>query len=688
MRKTWIPLFVAASLLFCVQLPAGQKKLSPKDLSPKYRVWIEEEVVYIITQKERDVFFQLETDREREMFIEAFWKTRDPVPETPENEFRDEHYERIAYANKHHGRGTPTPGWRTERGRIYIILGEPNVIERYENYTEVYPTIIWFYQGMVQFGLPDSFSVVFIKKYGAGDYELYSPIRDGPQSLLVHYLGDPKDYYAAYVQLKETQPDLARVSLSLLPQEPLSFTGPTVASEILISNISIKPQKAVKDAYADKLLKYKDIIEVEYSANYMDSDYMASVMQDSTGITYVHYLIEPTKLSVGFYESTYRTTLEVSGQVADLNGRTIYQFNKNIPIQFDETMLQRIQALPFSFQDAFPLVAGNYKFSVLLKNKVSKEFTSLEQDIIIPSFQSSQEMTKLILAPHVKEVPTASGRKPFRSGNIQIYPAPRNEFTINENLFVFFQIPSLDQDLYNGGRLVYTLFKQDQQILKREREISSFTPRGQFLQEFSLSDLSPAHYRVEVQVFSAQNQEILLEIAYFSISHSAAISRPFVVSDFAFNPENPMTDYTLGGQYFNQGDREKARQYLERAYRKRPEALQFAEGYSRILYDFQQYEEAKNILLTFTDSEQSDYKFLQLLGDSCQKLEQYEEAITYYKQYLDYYGTNLPVLNAVGYCYIELENYEEALIALEKSIEINPDQKEIKDLIVRIKEIK
>jgi tetratricopeptide (TPR) repeat protein len=420
----------------------------------------------------------------------------------------------------------------------------------------------------------------------------------------------------------------------------------------------------------------------------MDSDYMASIIQDNSGIAYVHYLIEPTKLSVGFYENTYRTTLEVSGQVADLNGRTIYQFNKNIPIQFDETMLQRIQALPFSFQDAFPLVEGNYKFSVLLKNKVSKEFTSLEQDIIVPSFHSSQEMTKLILAPHIKDVSTASGRKPFRSGGIQIYPAPRNEFTINEKLYVFFQIPTINQDLIENGRVVYTLYKQDQQIQKRERELRPFSPKGQFLQEFPLRDLAPAHYRIEAQVFSGQNEEILLEIAYFSISHAEAIPRPFVVSDYAFNPENPMTDYVLGGQYFNQGNQEKATQYLERAYRKRPESLTFAEGYGRILYHSQQYEGTKNILMAFAENEQDDYKFLQLLGDSLQKLEQYEEAITYYKQYLDYYGTNLPVLNAVGLCYIELGNNEEALIALERSIEINPKQEDIKKLIARIKEIK
>jgi len=95
------------------------------ELPPKYKKWIEEEVVYIITPKEREVFYQLETDAQRDRFIEEFWRQRDPTPGTPRNEFKEEHYRRIEYANKWFGRGTPIPGWKTDRGRVYIILGEP-----------------------------------------------------------------------------------------------------------------------------------------------------------------------------------------------------------------------------------------------------------------------------------------------------------------------------------------------------------------------------------------------------------------------------------------------------------------------------------------------------------------------------------------------------------------------------------
>ena len=104
---------------------APQKKPTAKDLPPQFRKWLTEEVVYIITPKERDVFLQLESDRERKIFIDAFWKQRDPDLSTEENEFKTEHYRRIAYANQWFGRDVPGAGWRTDMGRIYIILGEP-----------------------------------------------------------------------------------------------------------------------------------------------------------------------------------------------------------------------------------------------------------------------------------------------------------------------------------------------------------------------------------------------------------------------------------------------------------------------------------------------------------------------------------------------------------------------------------
>ena len=267
----------------CYTFFAGQEKKSPKEIPEKYRQWLEEDVVYIITPKEKDIFLLLETNRERDLFIEAFWKQRDPNPNTPENEFKKEHHRRINYANQWFGKESPGPGWRTDMGRIYITLGEPKNIEKHENLSEVYPTIIWFYEGMIEYGLPNAFNVVFFKKRGIGEYELYSPIKYGPQHLLIHYRGDPSDYLAGYRELLGIEPQIAEVSLSLIPGESAYISSPSMASEILISSkIPSAPHKKVKDTYAEKLLKYKDFIEVEYTANYMENDSYIEVIKDKT----------------------------------------------------------------------------------------------------------------------------------------------------------------------------------------------------------------------------------------------------------------------------------------------------------------------------------------------------------------------------------------------------------------------
>ena len=681
---SWLILFLISVL------PAfsNKEKKLPKDLPERYKKWLQQEVVYIITPKEKEVFLQLEGDRERNMFTDAFWKVRDPEPSTPKNEFREEHYGRINYANLWFGRGTPTQGWRTDMGRIHIKLGEPNSIEKYENLTQVYPTIVWFYQGLGEYGLPNSFNVVFFKKYGTGDYETYSPIKDGPQILLVHYLGDPRDYLGAFNQLRNIQPQLAQVSISLIPGEPMPSLSPSMASEILMSNIEVKPHKAVEDQYAEQLLKYKDIIEVEYTANYIGSDYLVSVIPEKSGVSFVHYLVEPKKLSVNFAENKYYTVLEISGKVTDLEGKTIYQYNKSIPIEFDEEQLEKIKTKPFRLQDTFPLIEGNYKFNLLLKNKVSKEFTSVEKDLLVSSFESSEEMTSLILALSAKNVLSIKSNKPFKVEDIQLYPSARNEFTIHDRLIIFFQIPGISGELRESGRLEFLFYKGEQEFLRKAKEIKSYPKKGQFLEEFSLEKFPPAIYRVEVSVLSKENKEILFEQAHFSVSFAEVIPRPFLYSELAPSSLDPLTDYILGGQYFNKGNHEQAEYFLGKAYRKNPNSLQFAEGFSRILFTAQRFEEAKKILLPFLETSQDDKKFLRLLGQASRKLGQFGEAIDYYKQYLAYYGTNLQILNAIGYCYFSTGNKEEALIAFEKSLEINPKQEEIKKIVSSLKDEK
>lgn len=685
-------LFLTALLLFFLPLfsfPVPGQKI-PKDLAPAYKKWLQEEVVYIITPKEKEVFLQLETDRERNLFIESFWKHRDPNLNTPENEFQDEHYRRIKYANQYFGKEGPGAGWRSAMGRIYIILGEPGYIERYDNLSEVYPTIIWSYSAMPELGLLQAFNVVFFRRGGDREYELYSPVRFGPQYLLVHYKGDQSDYMAAYNELFDVEPTLAYNSLTLLPGERTLISSPSLASEILINaTIPSAPHKKIEDSWAERLLAYKDVVEVEYSANYIDSDSYMKVMEDDSGIYFAHYLIEPSRLTFEQYEGRFLTNLEINGNVSDLEGNAVFQYERTIPIEFNEEQMNSIRNKLFSFQDMIPLVEGEYTLSLLFKNRVSKEFTSAEKHISIPKSSDALRISALILANRAVTDSQYRGKsKPFLFDNIQFVPSPRNDFSREDHLYLFFQIRGLTDDLKETGILEYSISTADTKVQSFRQKIKDYPHAPSFFEDIPLSSLSPAYYRIKVSLFDKDQKEFLFEEADFYISHALSLPRPWLLSlPEESSAENPIYLNILGNQYLNKKDHAKARQLFEEAYRTNPESAKFALDFCRSLFNLKDYQKVKEIAQPFLDRPEK-HEFHAILGQSCQMLGELAEAISHYKSYLAYHGTHIPILNAIGDCYYQLGNKEEALTSWEKSLELNPNQESLKKRVESLKEKK
>ena len=687
LKKICLLFFLLTLILSsAIEVPASKKK--PKDLPEKYRKWLEEEVVYIIKSRERDVFLQLEGDKEREIFIDAFWKQRDPTPGTPENEFRQEHYQRIAYANRFFGRETTRPGWMTDRGRTYIILGKPIDIDRYESSDEHYPFITWFYQGDVKYGLPSHFNIAFFKKRGIGEYVFYSPVRDGPQSLLRNYMGDTTNYEAAYEELKSLDAVLAQASLTLIPGERPYIGHPSLASETMMSNVFQFPQKQVDDLYAEKLLMYKDIVEVEYTANYIGCDYMATLIKDPSDIFFVHFSVDPRTLSVGSYEESFYSHFELVAQVTDLEGKSVFQYQKTYSLNFDREQLQDIKLKSYSIQDMFPLVPGRHKLSVLLKNTVSKEFTSFEADLFVPD-SASLVMTPLLLGYKVERL-TGPQKfyKPFSVGRYQFFCQPNRSFIPKDDLVAFFQIHGLTPELISGGAVQYTLLREEQEVSKETVKIQESEDRINFVKIFPLRNFSPGYYTLKAALIDAEGKEILQEKNEFSLAALEGIARPWVISRALPTTHSIEYSFILGDQLLNKGQFEEARTLLEVVYRRNPANLQYAYGFSRVLFLLKKYDEIKNVLQPFLSSTQKNHEFLRLLGQSCQALKEYEEAITHYKNYLSHIGTNLLILNSIGECYHSLGNIEEALVAWERSLEIDPNQEVIKEKIRSIKEKK
>ncbi|KPJ69643.1 hypothetical protein AMJ44_03030 [candidate division WOR-1 bacterium DG_54_3] len=684
-RKKIFFLFLILFSTAFVSLMAGKEEISLKELPARYKKWLEEDVIYIITPKERELFLQLETDKARDIFVEAFWKQRDPSPGTPENEFKEEHYRRFSHANEYFGRETTRPGWQTERGRIYIILGPPLDIGRYEGEGFVFPAQIWSYQGNPEYGLPSHFHLIFYKRRGIGEYVLYSPGRDGPQSLLINYKGDPSDVYAAYLQLRKFDSRLAEASISLIPGESTSYGRPSLASDTLLSRVYSVPNKMVDWKYAEALLKFKDLVEVDYSVNYIGSDSLVSVIQDDSGLFFVHYSVEPEKLSVLSYEEKHRVNLELNGIVTDIDGKMIFQYEKTFPLNFNQEQIKDVEKTSIVIQDMIPLVAGDYRFSLLMKNTVSKEFTSFERNISIPERISSPSLSSLLLGYRLKKVPSQqNNNKPFRIGDSEIGCQARSVFHPHEDLIVFFQMYSLTEELRKKGIVKFTLYRNEEEYLARRKAIREFAHDNIF-EKFPLQNFPPDYYSIKVSILDAKNREILSDQKGFEVTPLPDLPRPWIISKVMPASQSIVYSYILGKQFARKGKLEEAGRLLERAYNQNPLSLEYASSYAEVLFDREEYPKVKKILIPFLENPQKDFKFLPLLGASYQALEEYESAIASYKKYLSHYGTNLKILNSIGKCYYQLGNTKEALIAWEKSLEINPHQEELKRLVESLK---
>lgn len=680
---------ISLYLLLLFLIVNNGTSMKKDSLPERYKKWLEEEVVYIISPVEREVFLQLTTDRERDLFIEAFWKQRDPTPGSPENEFKNEHYRRINHANHFFGRGTPKPGWKTDRGRIYIILGEPNDIQRFEGKTQVYPTEVWFYQGKTNLGLPPGFHLVFFQKGGYGEYELYSPLNDGPMALLTSYWGDPANFEKAYEALREYEPDLAEVSISLIPGERSTVMGrPTMSSDLLISKVETTPIRQIEDRYARKFLEYKDIVEVEYSTNYIVSDSLVKIMKSPSGMVFIHYAFEPERLSVNQYDDKYYTSLKINGSVTTPEGKSIYQFERDVYLEFDKEQMAQISRRPLSIRDMFPIIPGEYNLSILLKNEVSKEFTSLEKKIYIPEEGKEIKISPLILAYDLETKPVPEGRlRPFQVGIHHLNVHANPVFLKSDTLHIAFQVLGLTEDFREKGSVSIDFFAGEEHVKNINKKLNLLPVSRGIIESVPLQDFTPAHYTIKVSLLDEKENEIVSQEEHFDITYMENIARPWTYSKLLPPEQDPIYSYTLGAQYFLAGQLEKAKEKLEEAFEGKPLSIENAVTLSRLYMELKEYEKIDLLLSSFFEkNEELPYEAYFILGKTKQALSRTAEAIDVFDKTIEKFGLNTNLLNEIGECYFSLGKFKEAEAAWKRSLELNPNQPEIKRKLEEAKE--
>ena len=387
----------------------AQKRALNVELSKTYKKWLNEDVVWIITDQERAAFKQLSNDEERDNFIEAFWQRRDPTPDTEENEYKEEHYRRIAYANEHFAAGIP--GWKTDRGRIYIMYGPADEVDSHPSggsyerpmeegggETSTFPFEDWRYRYLE--GIGQEVIIEFVDSCMCGDYHM---TLDRSEKDALKYT--PNAGLTLYEQMgMSSKADRFNGGgLEQLGAGPMSSNLQTKEFDRLeqYSKLQAPPPIKFKDL--------EEIVNTKLITNLMPFDVRSDFVK-VTGDT----VLVPITIQVKYRDITFankdgvqRGTVNIFGRVTTLTGRVVQTFEDTAQVDVPAELLPRTAENSSVYWKALPLRPGRYKIEVAVKDVNGDRKGLWSRGIVVPEYSDDKLSTSsLIVADQMEAVPT------------------------------------------------------------------------------------------------------------------------------------------------------------------------------------------------------------------------------------------------------------------------------------------
>jgi GWxTD domain-containing protein len=680
-----IPAFFLA-LAALLALSAAGPLPGAEKISPGLQVWLDD-VSPIITKTERAVFAKLQTNAEREKFVHFFWRVRDPAPDTSENEFRKEYQERVRFADQNFGHDSPKRGSQTDRGYFYLVLGPPLERTFFTTQSEVWPLELWFYKGAEEYGLPAYFYLIFYQPQGIGDFRLYSPGIEGPETLAVPLMtGQTMNRQTAVKSIRKISSELASASLSYLPgEQPMGSAS--FSSDSIIASVRNLPEKKFSDAYTRSYLSYKDFIETEYSDNYLQSAFQVRVFRQG-GQDFVHWTIEPEKMSFASQGDTVYASFELVLRFVDSRGGTLFEKVEEIPLRITPEQYKNHERQRFAFQDLLAVVPGQHRALFLLKNKTAKDFSSFETNLVTPAAaETGRAGLSTPLLFHSREVvPEAQKKnlKAFAFGGFEYIVGARNEFSPDGTLGVFLQAWHIDTlGLPEVPSFVLDIVSLDENRslgLFPLTDVSPDPDDGSTLLvsgTVPLKDVKPGYYRAEVSARSGDGRTVLTEKENFVVLARPAPVIPWIYARLHGPFPGPEHFKVLGSQYFLAGDYERARDTLEKdlMLKDDPDSRLLL---AKSLYGLGRYKESLGRALPLFERAPGR-ETAKLIALDYAGLKDWGSALTYLDKLLAE-ATEVPVLNLAAECHLALDRPERALSLIEKSLTLIPDQPAVKAL--------
>ncbi len=672
-----------SSLLF-----PGQK-LKEKDLPERYQEWLKH-VTYIIRPEEREVFMSLDNDRERDLFIDTFWKQRDPTPGTPQNEYKEEHTRRFIHANQRYGRNTPREGWMTDQGRMYIILGEPASKEIFET-SGIYPAEVWTYYGDRSKGLPTQFNLVFFQRSGAGEFKLYSPTSDGPGALIIDKRDlDLTNHQQLYQKILELAPTLAGPSITLIPGQRTYNYIPSPRENIIMADIFNSPRKDINPTYATHFLNYRGVVSTEYLTNYVESQTDLALIQDPIlNINFLHFSITPSSVSIDYFNPNDQYFCNYELNVSVRRGETlIFQYAKNFPFYFEPDRVETIKGKGISIQDSFPLIEGDYRMSVLIQNSVGKEFSVFEGDVAVPEHTGAPKIVGPAVGYGLQDYP-AYLHVPFKVVDKQLLIDPKSTISPAEDVAFFFSIMNVTKDLWEVGTVEVNLIGLRENAPTRKAlnlDLKDFPFHAIMGIHHSVAarDLSPDYYELRLVLKNGKGAVLDEKTANFIISPSEGVPHPVTMTKSFPLANYYLFVYSLASQYDRAGMPEKAESFYEKAYSLNLDYHPGIIEYVQFLQKYKKFARSLDLIENIHDIDESRFEYYLFKGKAYMGMEKYFMAVENFLEGNKIYDSDIRLLNSLGYCLYKTGDRQRALEVLRSSMKLNPEQEDIKALIQTI----
>ncbi|MDX6271577.1 MAG: hypothetical protein QOD28_2800 [Acidobacteriota bacterium] len=498
-----------------LERPRKQKE----EVKKIYREWPDKDVAYIITDAERSAFKRLATDEEREQFIEGFWQRRDPDPDTDENEYKEQYYERIAYANEHYASGIP--GWKTDRGRIYITFGKPDSVESHPSggaydrpsyqgggSTTTYPFETWFYRYLE--GVGSGIEIEFVDPTGTGEYRIArSPdekdalaMVPGAGLTLSEQLGRTSKADRGYGNDYQRQQDSPFARLQLLADlaRPPVIKNPELAS-LLTGSGTIEDNPLNFDMRIDF---YRQSDERVVTAFTIQTDNKELTFSDVGGV------------------QTAR--MNIFGRITSVAGRRVGVFEDAVTATASASDLLDLKNRKSAYGKTVPLAPGTYRVDVIVRDTNSGATQVKHLGFTVPRYDAKQLSTStLVLAAKLQSMSDAPAVGQFTIGQFKVIPNVARTYRKGEPVGIYLQVynagidqttlrPSVDVD--------YVLLKDGKELGKMPEDWRGMSDAGQRLtlaRMITSDQLAPGEYELMVRIKDRVNGQSLTPSEKFTI---------------------------------------------------------------------------------------------------------------------------------------------------------------------------